>query len=508
MKHYMRHYKTRRWNLILAIIAIIIFPLLVWYSNSLVDKIVKEEHGRIRIWAGAIQRRANLVNYSRYLFSSIAQEEEEHVRQNAKAFVKVNNAQPGEDLTFYLEFIQGNKTIPLILVDEDGNITTTLNLDSDYAKRIDTPEKLAKVVAEEKFILFPVNYHDNRYFYLYYKESSIYTGLKEYFVDLSKSFFTEIVDNAPSLSVIVTDSLQEEIIISGNVDTTRIHDSLYAKKLIKSMKAGDNPPIKISIGNTSAYVFYEESGILKTMRLFPVILILLFGLFITVAYLLFRFARRSERNQIWVGMSKETAHQLGTPLSSLMAWTEILKNENVNPDILEEINKDIICLENITQRFSKIGSIPKLEKENVNEVVSNFISYFKNRTSSKINFNIQISHNKLEIEMNKHLFEWVLENLCKNAVDAMNGKGTISILIHEDAKYVYIDISDTGKGIESRNQKSIFEAGFTTKSRGWGLGLTLSRRIINEYHRGKIILKNSTLDKGSTFRMKLRKNEW
>jgi signal transduction histidine kinase len=313
------------------------------------------------------------------------------------------------------------------------------------------------------------------------------------------------VDNSPSLSVVVTDSTQKNILKYGNIDTTRIHNSQYIQSLLKSMTSPNNPPIKISIGNSSAYVFYAESAVLKIMRIFPVILILLFGLFLTVAYLLFRFARRSEQNRIWVGMSKETAHQLGTPISSLMAWMEILQNENISPDILNEINKDLIRLENITQRFSKIGSIPKLKMENINEIITNFIDYFKNRTSSKIKFNVYVPENKIDAMLNKHLFEWVLENLCKNAVDAMNGAGTIAIQVSEDKKYIYIDISDTGKGIESKNQKSIFEAGYTTKSRGWGLGLTLARRIINDYHRGKIILKSSTTIKGSTFRVKLKK---
>jgi len=362
------------------------------------------------------------------------------------------------------------------------------------------------MVKEDNYIpLPPIHYLGNEYFYMYYKESKIYTQLREYFNDLINNFFSEIVDNAPSLSVIVTDSTQKNILKYGNIDTNRINDSQYVQNLIHSMSSKNNPPIKIAIGNSSAYIFHAESGILKIMRLFPIILIFLFCLFLSIAYMLFRFARRSEHNQIWVGMSKETAHQLGTPISSLMAWTEILKNENVNPDILKEIDKDLIRLENITQRFSKIGSIPKLQMENINKIVSDFIAYFKNRTSSKIKFNVSISDNKIDAMISKHLFEWVLENLCKNAVDAMNGAGVISVHVSEDKKYIYIDVSDTGKGIESKYQKNIFEAGYTTKSRGWGLGLTLTRRIINDYHCGKIMLKSSVVGKGSTFRIRLKK---
>jgi len=500
----MKHYKTRRLNLILAIVAMVIFSLLIWYSNSLIDKIAADEQKKVSIWADAIQRKADMITYSNEFFSFIAKEEELHANQIAKAILKLANSDA--DLSFYLDFVADNQTIPLIITDAEGNVNETRNLDENYRKLIDAPDKLQYIMAEEHYIMLPpIRYYGNEYIYVYYKESHIYTGLRNYLNDLINNFFSEIEANSPSLSVLVTDSTQKTILKYGNIDSTKIDDSQYIQNLLKSMSSPNNPPIKINIGNSSAYVFYSESSALKTMRLFPIILILLFALFLTVAYLLFRYARRSERNLIWVGMSKETAHQLGTPISSLMAWVEILQNENVKPDILQEINKDLVRLENITQRFSKIGSVPKLEMENINEIVTNFVDYFKNRTSSKVKFNISLPENKIDAKLNKHLFEWVLENLCKNAVDAMNGAGTISICVNEDKKHIYIDISDTGKGVESKSQKNIFEAGYTTKNRGWGLGLTLARRIINDYHRGKIILKNSIVGKGSTFRIKLGK---
>ena len=502
----MKHYKARRLNLFLAVVAMVIFSVLIWYSNSLIDRMANEEREKIRIWADVIQRKADMVTYSNDFFSFIAEEEEHHANQIAKAILKLANSKNGDDLSFYLDFLSDNQTIPLIITDAKGNVNETRNLDDKHLQLIDAPDKLQQVMKDENYMLLPpIRYYGNEYIYVYYKESHIYTGLREYFNDLINNFFSEIVDNSPSLPVIVTDSTQKNILKYGNIDTMRINDSVYIQSLLKSMSSPNNPPIKITIGNSSAYVFYTESTVLKTMRIFPLILILLFVLFLTIAYLLFRFARRSEQNRIWVGMSKETAHQLGTPISSLMAWLEILQNENVKPDILKEINKDLIRLENITQRFSKIGSVPTLKVENINEIIINFIDYFKNRTSSKIKFNLYIPETKIDAMMNKHLFEWVLENLCKNAVDAMNGAGTISISLSEDKKHIYIDIADTGKGIDAKNQKSIFEAGYTTKSRGWGLGLTLARRIINNYHRGKIILKNSATAKGSTFRIKLKK---
>jgi signal transduction histidine kinase len=469
------------------------------------DKVAKDERNKIIIWADAIQRRAEVVAFTNDFFKAIAMEEEMHANHIAKAIIKSIKAKPGEDLSFYLDFITDNKTIPCILVDEKNRITSTRNLDSSYLQRIDTPEKLEKTIVDENYNKISINYHANKYAYLYYKESIIYTQLREVFQDIIHNFFSEITDNAPSLPVIVTDSSQSNILLYNNIDTSRIEDIFYMSNLIHTMRS-QNDPIQIAFnGNPYAYVFYKESTILKTLRGFPIIQTFLTIIFIFVAYLLFRFARRLEQDQIWVGMSKETAHQLGTPLSSLMAWVEILESEHVHPDIVQEINKDIARLENIAQRFSKIGSIPKLEVENINLVTCEFITYFQNRVSSDIHFNIKIPEYPISACINKHLFEWVLENLCKNAVDAMDGVGTITVEIQEDKQYVYIDISDTGKGIEPNYQKTIFEPGFTTKNRGWGLGLTLARRIINDYHNGKIEVKYSALNKGSTFRIKLEK---
>jgi signal transduction histidine kinase len=268
----------------------------------------------------------------------------------------------------------------------------------------------------------------------------------------------------------------------------------------------ENSPLKISLGeNNDGYVFYQGSYLLKRLRIFPVIQFVLVLIFFTVAYFLFNYAWKSEQNQVWVGMSKETAHQLGTPLSSLLAWLELLRAENVDHNILSEMEKDISRLETTAQRFSKIGSMPSLKVENIQEVIRNFIEYFKDRTSEKIKFKLKLPENDIFININKYLFEWVIENLCKNAVDAMDGQGTITITLIEEKRHVYIEVQDTGKGINSKYQKKIFKPGFTTKNRGWGLGLTLSLRIIKNYHKGKINVKKSTSNKGTTFRIKLKK---
>jgi signal transduction histidine kinase len=470
------------------------------------DKIAEDERNKIALWADAIQRKAEVVAFTNDFFVKVAKEEQKHAKHIAQAVIKSGTAKPDEDISFYVDIIADNTTIPCILVNEKNEITNIRNLDDDYLERINTPEKLEETIIAEGYNKIPINYYANRYIYLYYKESIIYTQLRETFRDIIQNFFSEITNNVPSLPVIITDSLQKIVWAFNNIDSSRIQDSVYVKELTQRMSS-QNAPIHIMFGKgTYAYVFYEESAILRALRFFPIIQLLLVMLFIFVAYVLFRFVRRSELDQIWVGMSKETAHQLGTPLSSLMAWSELLEADNVNPDTVKEINKDIARLKDIAQRFSKIGSIPNLELENINLITSEFIVYFNNRTSSKIKFQIEIPDNALYVKISKHLFEWVLENLCKNAIDAMDGVGTITVGIQDDKKFVYITISDTGKGIEAKRQKTIFDPGYTTKSRGWGLGLTLARRIINEYHRGKIELKSSVINKGSTFRIRLKKN--
>ena len=231
-----------------------------------------------------------------------------------------------------------------------------------------------------------------------------------------------------------------------------------------------------------------------------------FGIFLFIAYLLFSTARKSEQNQVWVGMAKETAHQLGTPLSSMIGWVELLKLKGLDEDTVHEIAKDVHRLETITDRFSKIGSTARLEPYNIVMVIYDSVNYIKSRVSPKVRFTITPDlTTQVSAPINLHLFEWVIENLCKNAVDAMEGNGSIHIVVTEDIKQVVIDISDTGKGIQKSRFKTIFHPGYTSKTRGWGLGLTLSKRIIENYHSGKIFVKTSAIGKGTTFRIILKK---
>jgi signal transduction histidine kinase len=255
--------------------------------------------------------------------------------------------------------------------------------------------------------------------------------------------------------------------------------------------------------NVVNYIFYEDSILITRLTYYPLVLIAISFILLAFAYFAFRSSEKYEQNQLLVGMSKETAHQLGTPISSLMAWVELLKLKDLEPEIITELNKDVVRLNTIAERFSKIGSAPNLTLENLNDVVFNSINYMKLRTSNKVQFHITSLQKDIIIPINISLFEWVIENVSKNAIDAMHGTGSLSICISASNNQAHIDIEDSGKGIPRNKFKTIFKPGYTTKQRGWGLGLSLAKRIIHEYHNGKIIVKSSELNKGTTFRISL-----
>lgn len=332
------------------------------------------------------------------------------------------------------------------------------------------------------------------------------------------SFIFDDVLGSVDFPMILTDSHNEPFLpYSHNIrnvdlDTTmslqRQHD--YLVKLIKEMD-GENHPIKVSLGNVVLnYVHYGESSMVTQLRFVPYVEFGIAGLFILISYIAFSYIKRSEQSNIWVGMARETAHQLGTPLSSLMGWMELLKSDvdgNRRAEILGDIEQDLVRLNKVTMRFSKIGSLPELRKSRVSDIVENVFSYFSKRipqTGKKVDLVIS-GDTSLCAKFNTELFEWVLENLIKNALDAMEDKeGRITVNISREDKYVAIDVGDTGKGIDMKFRRDIFRPGYTSKKRGWGLGLSLAKRIVEAYHEGQIYLKDSKAGKGSTFRIKLK----
>ena len=314
-----------------------------------------------------------------------------------------------------------------------------------------------------------------------------------------------VISDNTTIPVILTDSAWQ-MITYRNLDSLKMLKPGFADEQIARMKV-EHGPIEISLpGGNKNYILYMDSTLLVKLRYYPYFQLSVIALFLFVSYLAFSTSRKAEQNQVWVGMAKETAHQLGTPLSSLIAWMEILKMKGMSSEYTGEIQKDIQRLQTITDRFSKIGSAPALQKENVEHVLEHSINYIKTRTSDKIIFVLQnLSQSQVFAPLNVPLFEWVLENILKNAIDAMTGEGKITVSITDQQQFVYIDINDTGKGITKGNFKTVFKPGYTTKSRGWGLGLSLSKRIIEEYHDGQIFVKSSEPNKGTTFRIVLKK---
>jgi K+-sensing histidine kinase KdpD len=321
-------------------------------------------------------------------------------------------------------------------------------------------------------------------------------------------FCLEIIRNNTSIPVILTDD--DNII----VQTRNLPDSLmvmsdtaYSARRIQAMQAKHDPIVINLPDDHKNFIYYDDSTVLKQLAHFPFIQMSIIAIFLLVAYLAFSSSRRAEQNKVWIGMSKETAHQLGTPISSLMAWIEILKQDESNASYVTEMQKDIDRLQMIADRFSKIGSLPTLQPNNLSEAINTAVDYMRTRVSSNITLDVKdnTTHDVM-VKLNKSLFNWVIENMIKNAIDAMEGKGCITIKLNETLKFAEILITDTGKGLAKNQFKAIFTPGYTTKERGWGLGLSLVQRIVKNYHRGKIMVQSSEIGVGTTFKILLPKS--
>lgn len=371
---------------LLLLSAFIIGTTILWYTNNLVDDLRREERTKVNIWANATKQTTDIDNLN-------------------------------EDISFVFEVINHNKTIPVILVDDNGSI-------------------------------------------LYHK-------------------------NFPSKK-------------ANNID--------YLKSQLEIMKESHEPIVFEYADGKHNKIYYKDSILLTRLKIFPYVILVVISLFIVTGYFAFSNSRKSEQNKVWAGMARETAHQIGTPLSSLMGWVTLLHDQGGNEEIVSEMNKDILRLQMITERFSKIGSQPELKNQDVNSIVQRSFYYMKDRSSSKINFKLEISDHAIFSFLNTQLFGWVIENIMRNAIDALQGKGEIKVEVKDHSKNVIIDISDNGKGIKSTQLKTVFEPGYTTKLRGWGLGLSLVKRIVEDYHKGQVYILHSKLGKGSTFRISLLKS--
>ncbi|HFS68000.1 MAG TPA: GHKL domain-containing protein [Flavobacteriia bacterium] len=321
----------------------------------------------------------------------------------------------------------------------------------------------------------------------------------------------EILNSNKSIPFIRTNK-NGKIMDYNNLDSLKALDSLYLKKQLLVMK-NTNKPIVLSylvqdnLKNTSQekkmYLYYRDSSLLTKLKYYPLALLLILVLFVIIIYLVYKSIKSAEQNKLWAGMAKETAHQIGTPLSSLLGWIELLKMENTDPAITQEIEKDVHRLNAIAERFSKIGSLPNLEKINLIPEIKRSFDYLKSRSSKQVNFDFISDESELFILGNKQLLGWVIENILKNAIDAMHGKGKLILTIFKQNNKAVIRICDNGKGLNKKQFKQIFETGYTTKKRGWGLGLSLAKRIIEDYHKGKVFVQSSTIKKGTCIEINL-----
>jgi len=322
---------------------------------------------------------------------------------------------------------------------------------------------------------------------------------------LNMKLILKIMEGNTAIPVLLCNQ-RDEVMDYRNIHVPDDHVDTFLRNKVKEFKA-KNQPILIDLEDGSyQYIYYDESVILKRLLAFPYVQLSVMFVFIAIAFLALASTKKAEQNKVWVGLSKETAHQLGTPISSLIAWVEYLKTKDIEPSLLEEINKDVKRLETIAERFSKIGSNPDPEPVDIIQSLHSALGYMQTRISSKVKFFIHVPEEPVWTLINDSLFAWVIENLIKNAVDAMEGQGEITVNVdNSEARVVRFDISDTGKGIPKSKHSTVFHPGYTTKSRGWGLGLSLVKRIVESYHGGKIYVKSSEMGKGTTFRIELKK---
>lgn len=323
--------------------------------------------------------------------------------------------------------------------------------------------------------------------------------------DMDMGLILKIIQSNTSIPVIVADE-QDSIRQILNLKIPEKSPDIYFRKKLEEFKSGSNK-IEIYIDeHTRQYLYYDDSILLKRLSYFPYIQLAVMLLFILIAYLALMSSKKAEQNKVWVGLSKETAHQLGTPISSLLAWLDLLELNGVDKDLLNDMGKDVKRLSVIAERFSKIGSKPEMKFMYINEVLVNATDYMRRRISNKVQLMTHLPEEPIGGMYCLPLLEWVIENLCKNAIDAMDGEGSIDVSLQADKDKCYIDVRDTGKGIPRKRFKTVFNPGYTTKKRGWGLGLTLVKRIIEEYHEGRIYVKESEPGKGTTFRIELKRS--
>ena len=508
----------QKWKIVLLVIALGIVGAFLYISNSIVGRVGERETERARQWADAIRKKLELVHLTTQTFDQLRDKERKEMALWIEATKEVSQASPLDEdprLEFPFRIIRDNTKIPVILLDDEKNVSGYINLDFDTATfRTQFPElskkqrqlrfddSLVRLAQhwEEKHPPFSVEIYEGLFMTYYYNDSKEIVRLEAERDSLLHAFNRELIENVGLVPVLLINTKDQTILGSNLPEEKVTPENLNAT--LEYMK-GQNEPLVIDFKDgTRNLLYYEMSPELVQLQYFPYFQFAIIGLFVFIAYLIFSTFRKAEQNQVWAGMAKETAHQLGTPISSLMAWIQLIETQDVDPMIPREMHKDVERLEKITDRFSKIGSGGKLEEADLNLTVKSVLDYLELRISNKVKIHFNAGDNML-VKHNPSLIEWVIENISKNAVDAMEGAGELTVTIHKTPEWAHIDIKDTGKGIPANQIKTIFAPGFTTKKRGWGLGLSLVKRIITEYHNGKVFVLDSQVDVGTTFRISL-----
>lgn len=496
------------WKIILILLASLLILASFVYLNNIIQKVNEKDKNRVERWATSVKRKAQLVELTNKTFEELRDKESEKVTLWAKASEELlSNIDLNSncDLTFMTDILHDNKNIPVLLTDQNGDVINSINLDfpEDIPNFKDSVQHLVKIWGNERAPI-KVAIGKSDYQLVYYSNSKKLRELEYKRDSLVTAFNLELVNNSSLVPVLFVSDVSNNIIASNLPDKV-IGDSLSMHKKIEELKQ-INEPIRIDFSNAeNGTIYYDESAELTKLKYFPIILFVVLALFILIGYLIFSTFRKAEQNQVWAGMAKETAHQLGTPISSLMAWTQLLEAKGTDPEDLREMDKDIKRLEKVADRFSKIGSKTVLEDKDIVVTIRSIYDYLQARTPSKVQFDFNTDDESLHVMHSPALFEWVIENLCKNAVDAMKADGHLSINLSTTETEVIIDVKDTGAGIPPNKLKTVFSPGYTTKKRGWGLGLSLVKRIIDEYHKGKIFVYESQEGVGTTFRIKLKK---
>lgn len=507
----------RRSKIILLIIALILVGVSLWASNRIVNKVALRERERVTQWGDAIKKRAELVRLTNHSFDELRSKELAEMELWMDATKEISRNTSLDTYQSYelpLKIINRNKDIPVIVLDQDDNVSTFINLNFgiedlyEAFPDLDTA-RIKSLFADSLVHLahsweainpsFTMEVYDDMFMSFYYSDSRKITRLESERDSVIQAFNKELIENPELVPVVLTDSSKTRVIAS-NLPDKEVDTLMLAETL--NLLSKENFPIEINISEHEVnYLFYANSQELVQLQYFPYIQFVLIGLFILIGYIIFSTFRKAEQNMVWAGMAKETAHQLGTPISSLMAWAQLLEAKEDSKDIAFEMNKDINRLTQVTNRFSKIGAESELENVDIIETITNFLSYFETRTPKKVDIQFNSEVDSIVVPHNPPLFEWVIENICKNAIDAMEGVGKIEVKVSQNNGQVNIDISDTGKGMTLSQQRTVFEPGFTTKKRGWGLGLSLAKRIIKENHKGRLKVLYSEIDKGTTFRI-------